>query len=343
MALIIKAIGGTKTYDTKQQWRRKSQNCFYFKRIKSKYTKKPLENKLHHTNHALIQETPSLFVYWLVGSLTSKQQTSVSQEQICKDNCMCSHTEIEIADQTFHLTQSQYTDTRSACPSSDLSTPGAGIMEANDYPVTTVFTVQPSFPHRHSTNRVSWSVAIVGERRGEVGLHVRWRWQHIMILGLSSADGGLMVGLKTVVTWWSLTSMIPAPGAQHRDHWSAQFYVTDMISPGKRSTDPQQQKEKDPQQQKEKDPQIHSSKRKKIHSSKRKKIHRSTAAKGKRSTDPQQQKEKDPQQQKEKDPQIHSKSRNQTQVCCSRSWCLSLQADALVSKRMPCLEADALV
>ena len=43
---------------------------------------------------------------------------------------------------------------------------GAGIMEADDRQVTTVFTVQPSFHHRHSTNRVSWSVTIVivGER-----------------------------------------------------------------------------------------------------------------------------------------------------------------------------------
>ena len=40
---------------------------------------------------------------------------------------------------------------------SDLKTgtPGAGIMEADDRQVTTVFTVQPSFHHRHSTNRVS--------------------------------------------------------------------------------------------------------------------------------------------------------------------------------------------
>ena len=33
--------------------------------------------------------------------------------------------------------------------------PGAGSMEADDRPVTTVFTVQPSLHHRHSTNRVS--------------------------------------------------------------------------------------------------------------------------------------------------------------------------------------------
>ena len=36
-----------------------------------------------------------------------------------------------------------------------ITKPGAGIMEADDRQVTTVFTVQPSFHHRHSTNRVS--------------------------------------------------------------------------------------------------------------------------------------------------------------------------------------------
>ena len=45
---------------------------------------------------------------------------------------------------------------------------GAGIIEADDRQVTTVFTVQPSFHHRHSTNRVSRIVIVVGERRGEV-------------------------------------------------------------------------------------------------------------------------------------------------------------------------------
>ena len=44
--------------------------------------------------------------------------------------------------------------------------PGAGIMEADDRQVTTVFTVQPSFHHRHSTNRVSRNVSPVN---GEVG------------------------------------------------------------------------------------------------------------------------------------------------------------------------------
>ena len=45
----------------------------------------------------------------LVGCLTSQQHASVPQGQICSDNFTCHHTEVEVADETFHLTQSQYT------------------------------------------------------------------------------------------------------------------------------------------------------------------------------------------------------------------------------------------
>ena len=61
----------------------------------------------------------------LVGCLTSQQQASVSQGRICSDNFTCCHTEIEVADQTFYLTQSQYTDTGPTSPSADPITPGA--------------------------------------------------------------------------------------------------------------------------------------------------------------------------------------------------------------------------
>ena len=40
-------------------------------------------------------------------------------------NFTCCHTEIEVADPTFHLTQSQYTDTGPTIPSTDPTTPGA--------------------------------------------------------------------------------------------------------------------------------------------------------------------------------------------------------------------------
>ena len=60
-----------------------------------------------------------------VGCLTSQQHASVSQGRICSDNFTCCHTEIEVADQTFYLTQSQYTDPGPTSPSADPITPGA--------------------------------------------------------------------------------------------------------------------------------------------------------------------------------------------------------------------------
>ena len=41
--------------------------------------------------------------------------------------------------------------------------PGAGVMEADDCQVMTVFTVQRSFHHWHSTNQLSRSITIIGE------------------------------------------------------------------------------------------------------------------------------------------------------------------------------------
>ena len=60
-----------------------------------------------------------------VGCLTSQQHASVSQGWICSDNFTGCHTEIEVADQTFHLILSQYTDTGPTSPSADPITPGA--------------------------------------------------------------------------------------------------------------------------------------------------------------------------------------------------------------------------
>ena len=65
------------------------------------------------------------WVCLLVGCLTSQQHASVSQGRTCSDNFTCCHTEIEVADQTFYLTQSQYTDTGPTIPSADPITPGA--------------------------------------------------------------------------------------------------------------------------------------------------------------------------------------------------------------------------
>ena len=60
-----------------------------------------------------------------VGCLTSHRHASVPQVRVCSDDCTCCHTEIEVADQTFYLTQSQYTDTGLTSPSADPITPGA--------------------------------------------------------------------------------------------------------------------------------------------------------------------------------------------------------------------------
>ena len=69
-------------------------------------------------------------VCMLVGYLTSQQHAGVSQGRICSDNCTCCHTEIEVADQTFHLTQSQYTDTGPTSPIADPITPGGSLWSA---------------------------------------------------------------------------------------------------------------------------------------------------------------------------------------------------------------------
>ena len=60
-----------------------------------------------------------------VGCLTYQQHASVSQGRICSDKLTCCHTEMEVADQTFYLTQSQNTDTGPSSPSADPITPGA--------------------------------------------------------------------------------------------------------------------------------------------------------------------------------------------------------------------------
>ena len=65
------------------------------------------------------------FFLCCVGCLTSQQHACASQGRVCSDNFTCCHTEIEVADQTFYLTQSQYTDTGPTSPSADPATPSA--------------------------------------------------------------------------------------------------------------------------------------------------------------------------------------------------------------------------
>ena len=80
----------------------------------------------HWLSHqgTVYQHWPSKLLLF-VGCLTSQQHASVSQGRICSDNYTCCHTEIEVADPTFYLTQSQFTDTRLTSPSADPIMPGA--------------------------------------------------------------------------------------------------------------------------------------------------------------------------------------------------------------------------
>ena len=86
-----------------------------------KLEKRPEQGQATASQHRLPEDNILLFV----GCLTTKQQAGVSQERICSDNLTCCHTEIEVTDQTFYLTQSQYTDTGPTSPSADPITPGA--------------------------------------------------------------------------------------------------------------------------------------------------------------------------------------------------------------------------
>ena len=71
-----------------------------------------------------------VFVGWLVGCLKSQQHAFGTQRRICLDNLTCCHIEIEVADQTFYLTQSQYTDTMPGGPDVSDSATGEGLQGA---------------------------------------------------------------------------------------------------------------------------------------------------------------------------------------------------------------------
>ena len=79
------------------------------------FTQRPRAQHGSEGNRRL-QQGASTAVCLFVGCLTSQQQASVSQGRICEDNFTCCHTEIQAADQTFYLTQSQYTDTGPTSP-----------------------------------------------------------------------------------------------------------------------------------------------------------------------------------------------------------------------------------
>ena len=84
----------------------------------------PAEQETLGSNPTFLRGVIPASVCLLVGFLTSQQHASVSQGQICSDNFTCCHTEIKVADPTFHLTQSQCTDTGPTRPSTDPIMPG---------------------------------------------------------------------------------------------------------------------------------------------------------------------------------------------------------------------------
>ena len=96
--------------------------CFTFGSAQTVVRAATLRQKLQIIHTVSPSHGNCLFVGWV---LTSHHHTSVSQGWICSDDCTCCDTRIEIADQSFYFTLSQYTDTGPASPSADLITPGA--------------------------------------------------------------------------------------------------------------------------------------------------------------------------------------------------------------------------
>ena len=102
---------------------RTTRVCGLLLKDKTSNSLKLIHRLLTQENHHISRRSPQNCL--LVGCLTSQQHACVTQGRICTDNFTCCHTETEAADQTFHLTQSQYTDTGPTSPSADPVTPGA--------------------------------------------------------------------------------------------------------------------------------------------------------------------------------------------------------------------------
>ena len=106
-----------------KEWRKRNSKLRTGTKGRGRKMAKP--NEVERTEEIYKYSQMKWFVCLLVGCLTSQQHASVSQGRICSDNFTCCHTETEAADQTFHLTQSQYTDTGPTSPSADPIKPGA--------------------------------------------------------------------------------------------------------------------------------------------------------------------------------------------------------------------------
>ena len=104
--LQIKLFQQRSKLSTWESWYRMDQTGFAFC---WSWTKKELQGAWKLCN---LKGSPN-FVLLLVA-----KRPSNIQGQICSSSFTCCPTEIEVADQTFHLTQSQYTDTRPTSPRS---------------------------------------------------------------------------------------------------------------------------------------------------------------------------------------------------------------------------------
>ena len=127
--LIRKSLGGTES-EPMSTPREKSgplpKKSLLRGRLNSRRLHQAGQRAQHTTNELSWPPRPAAAAGCLfIGCLTSHQHAHVSQGRVCKENLTCCHTEIEVAHQTFHLIQSQYTDTGPTSPSTDPITPGA--------------------------------------------------------------------------------------------------------------------------------------------------------------------------------------------------------------------------
>ena len=95
--------------------------------------------------------TGGCFCCFLVGRLTSQQHASVSQRRICSDRFTCCHTDIEAADQTSYLIQSQYNAS---------ITPGVWRVATGVPLKKSLVRLNPDNPHIASGNRTPGSSAL---------------------------------------------------------------------------------------------------------------------------------------------------------------------------------------
>ena len=127
-----------------------------------------------------------------VCCLASKQRASVSQGPICADHCTCCHTETEVADQNFCLTQSQYTDTGPTGPKTDPVSPCAwqGSHWSANFEVTDV-----TRPGKIPMAQVGIETRIYRSRGGRLNHSVRYdRKDEMYDPGAGSLQGQVFQG-----------------------------------------------------------------------------------------------------------------------------------------------------